>query len=215
MNSVSMRISISKNSLILALFAALTVGVAASIQQLTKEPILEAQKRVQIAALSEIFPSSLYDNNLIETQITLNEPALGHRSETQAFLAYLNNQPAGIILQATAPDGYSGSIELLVGITAEGELSGVRVISHKETPGLGDKIERIKSDWITSFNNKSLSNTPESHWNVKKDGGEFDQFAGATITPRAVVKAVQRSLVYFDINKEALFALHDHSEVTP
>ena len=111
-----------------------------------------------------------------------------------ALLATLGGQPSAVILQATAPDGYSGSIFLLIGVLADGRLAGVRVIGHKETPGLGDKIELAKSPWIRSFDGTSLSDPDEAGWAVKKDGGQFDQFAGATITPRAVVKAVHKAL---------------------
>ena len=111
-----------------------------------------------------------------------------------------------MILQANAPDGYSGTIGLLIGIMADGTLSGVRVIQHKETPGLGDQIELAKSRWITSFNGKSLTHPTETGWAVKKDQGDFDQFAGATITPRAVVTAVHKALQYFDHYHAELFA---------
>jgi electron transport complex protein RnfG len=110
-----------------------------------------------------------------------------------------------VILQAVAPEGYGGSINLLVGIDSQGAITGVRVIPpHFETPGLGDAVEVQKSPWILSFNGKSLANTPESRWWVKKDGGEFDAFTGATITPRAVVDAVYKALQYFDANKASL-----------
>ena len=138
--------------------------------------------------------------------IYLNEPALGHRKDTQAYLASLNGEPAAIIMQANAPDGYSGTISMLIGIMADGTLSGVRVIQHKETPGLGDAIELAKSAWITQFNGKSLNNPSERGWAVKKDHGDFDQFAGATITPRAVVAAVHKALTYFDQHHTELFA---------
>jgi len=111
-----------------------------------------------------------------------------------------------VILQAIAPDGYSGAIHLLVGIHADGRVAGVRVIGHRETPGLGDKIELAKSPWIRSFEGKSLTNPAADGWAVKKDRGEFDQFAGATITPRAVVGAVHRALQYFDAHKAELLA---------
>ena len=123
-----------------------------------------------------------------------------------AYIATLRGQPSAVILQVTAPDGYSGAIHLLVGIKAGGQLAGVRVLRHKETPGLGDKIELSKSPWVKSFDNKSLANPGADGWAVKKDGGKFDQFAGATITPRAVVKAVHQALQYFDQHQAELLA---------
>lgn len=107
-------------------------------------------------------------------------------------------------MPVVAPDGYSGNINLLVGIDMSGAILGVRVTSHRETPGLGDQIELKKSDWIKSFNGRTLGSPPHSEWNVKKNGGEFDQFTGATITPRAVVKAVQKALIYFRENRQAI-----------
>ena len=119
------------------------------------------------------------------------------------------DQPSALILPVTAPDGYSGAIHLLVGIFADGRLAGVRVLGHKETPGLGDKIELAKNPWVLAFNGKSLSDPGEAGWGVKKDQGVFDQFAGATITPRAVVKAVHHALQYVDAHRAELFGTAD------
>jgi electron transport complex protein RnfG len=114
------------------------------------------------------------------------------------------------VLSSIAPNGYNGEIKLLIGIKYNGELAGVRVISHKETPGLGDKIDAKKSDWILKFEGLSLTNPTESKWKVAKDGGEFDQFTGATITPRAIVEAVKKSLVFFQQHRDQLFEANDH-----
>lgn len=207
--------SVIKNSLVLALFAAITVAVVAITQQSTESRIAAEQRAAQIRALGEILPAHSYDNALLDNVIVLNESLLGHRKDTPAYLASLDGEPAAVILQANAPDGYSGTISLLIGIMADGTLSGVRVIQHKETPGLGDAIELAKSAWITTFNGKSLSNPTERGWAVKKDQGDFDQFAGATITPRAVVKAVHKALQYFDHNQAELFAQLPTAQVQP
>ncbi len=207
--------SVIKNSLVLALFAAITVAVVAITQQSTESRIAAEQRAAQIRALGEILPAHSYDNALLDNVIVLNESLLGHRKDTPAYLASLDGEPAAVILQANAPDGYSGTISLLIGIMADGTLSGVRVIQHKETPGLGDAIELAKSAWITSFNGKSLTNPSERGWAVKKDQGDFDQFAGATITPRAVVKAVHKALQYFDHNQAELFAQLPTAQVQP
>ena len=207
--------SMLKNSLVLGLFAAITVAVVAITQQSTESRILQAERAAQIRALGEILPAQSYDNALLDNVITLNEPLLGHRTETPAYLATRAGQPAAVILQANAPDGYSGTISLLIGIMADGTLSGVRVIQHKETPGLGDRIELTKSPWIKSFDGKSLRNPAERGWAVKKDQGDFDQFAGATITPRAVVSAVHKALQYFDQHHTELFAQLNTAQVKP
>lgn len=207
----SMAGSIRKNATVLGLFAALTVGIVAMIQQGTATRIDEAREQAQLQALTEILPAGSYDNNLLDSMIVTDDPLLGNRSPQPAYVATLDGQPAAIILQANAPDGYSGSIRLLVGVLADGSLAGVRVLEHKETPGLGDKIETMKSDWIYGFDGKSLANTPAERWAVKKDRGDFDQFAGATITPRAVVIAVHKALQYFDASQQQLFAAGMHA----
>ena len=206
--------SMLKNSLVLALFAAVTVAVVAITQQSTESRIVAEERAAQVRALGEILPAHSYDNALLDHVIYLNESLLGHRKDTPAYLASLNGQPAAVILQANAPDGYSGTIQLLIGIMADGTLSGVRVTQHKETPGLGDRIDLAKSPWIKNFDGKSLSNPKDGGWAVKKDHGEFDQFAGATITPRAVVTAVHKALRYFDQNHTELFAHLKTSEAS-
>lgn len=198
--------SMLKNALVLGLFAIATVGLVAVLQQATAGRIANAEREAQVRALSEILPQGSYDNHLLDNSIQLHDPLLGSKSPQTAYIALKNGQPSAVILRATAPDGYSGAIHLLIGIQADGRLAGVRVLGHRETPGLGDKIELAKSAWIRSFEGKSLSNPNEDGWAVKKDRGEFDQFAGATITPRAVVKAVHKALQYFDANQEQLFA---------
>lgn len=195
-----------KNSLVLGLFAIVTVGLVAVLQQATAGRIANAEREAQVRALSEILPEGSYDNHLLDNSIQLHDPLLGSKSPQTAYIALKDGKPSAVILRATAPDGYSGAIHLLIGIQADGRLAGVRVLGHRETPGLGDKIELAKSAWIRSFDGKSLNNPSEDGWAVKKDRGEFDQFAGATITPRAVVKAVHKALQYFDANQEQLFA---------
>ena len=115
-------------------------------------------------------------------------------------------QPVALVITPVAPDGYSGIIKLLVGINVDGTLNGVRVVTHRETPGLGDAIDEKRSDWIHLFDNRSLLDPPLERWAVRKDGGDFDQLTGATITPRAVVKAVRQTLLYYRDNQDALFA---------
>ena len=204
--------SMLKNALVLGLFAIGTVGSVALLQQGTATRIAAAEREAQVRALAEILPAGSYDNHLLDNRIELNAPELGHRSPQSAYLALKDDQPSALILPVTAPDGYSGAIHLLVGIFADGRLAGVRVLGHKETPGLGDKIELAKSDWVGSFEGKSLSDPGEDGWAVKKDRGEFDQFAGATITPRAVVKAVHGALRYFDKHRAQLLGLAEDEQ---
>ncbi|MDL0432535.1 electron transport complex subunit RsxG [Marinobacter sp. TBZ242] len=190
--------SIRRNAIGLGLFAIITGGTIAVTQVMTAERIEEQAARAEAKALFEIIPESEHDNNLLTDTVEL--PAnkrLDSGEPVTAWVARRNGRPTGLIMPVVAPDGYSGDIHLLVGVNLEGEILGVRVTSHRETPGLGDRIETKKSDWIHSFTGRSLGNPEPKRWNVKKNGGVFDQFTGATISPRAVVKAVQKSLIYF------------------
>ncbi|WP_217476538.1 electron transport complex subunit RsxG [Stutzerimonas stutzeri] len=205
--------SMLKNSLVLGLFAVVTVGAVTLLQQFTAERIQASERAAQLRALNEILPRDSYDNALLDSSIEVHDPLLGTRKPQAAYIAKKDGEPNAIILQAIAPDGYGGAIQLLVGIWADGRIAGVRVVAHRETPGLGDKIELAKSPWIRSFDNRSLNAPDESGWAVKKDRGEFDQFAGATITPRAVVGAVHRALQYFEAHKAEL--LHASGSPTP
>jgi len=199
--------SMLKNALVLGLFAVVTVGVVALVHQFTAQRIDNVQREARGRALLELLPAGSYDNHPLDSPVDAFDPKLLGRNEpAPAFVARRQGQATAVILQATAPDGYSGSIQLLVGVTAEGRLLGVRVVAHKETPGLGDKIELGKSDWLHGFDGRSLTDPNDAGWRVKKDGGQFDQFAGATVTPRAVVKATHKALQYFDAHKAELLA---------
>lgn len=196
--------SMVKNSLVLGLFAVVTVGSVTLLQQFTAERIEASERAAQLRALNEILPRGSYDNQLLDNSLDVQDPLLGSRQPLPAYIALKEGRPVAVILQAVAPDGYSGAIHLLIGVHTDGRIAGVRVVAHRETPGLGDKIELAKSPWIRTFENRSLTSPESSGWAVKKDRGEFDQFAGATITPRAVVAAVHRALQYFEAHKEDL-----------
>lgn len=198
--------SVSRNSIILGVFAIITTGLVVMTANLTKDKIAEEKENALKRNLLEVMPKPLLDNDLLGSVLELvADPLLGTTTTQDAYRAEKGGAPSGIIMQVVAPEGYGGSINLLVGITAKGEISGVRVIPpHFETPGLGDAIEIQKSNWITSFDGKSLANLNDKGWRVKKDGGQFDAFTGATITPRAVVDAVHKSLLYFGQHQSQL-----------
>ncbi|MGS2718265.1 electron transport complex subunit RsxG [Eionea flava] len=205
---MKMPASIGKNSLLLFLFALITAGILASTYEGTKETIALEERRAAEKALLEIVPQARFDNDLLLDTITIDEtaiPYLGKVADENIYVARKNNIVVAVIIPAIAPDGYSGDIKLITGVNVDGSIAGVRVLSHKETPGLGDKIDRKKSDWVTSFNGKSLNQPKPEKWGVKKEGGVFDQFTGATITPRAVVNQIQRVLSYVEDNKDTLF----------
>lgn len=189
--------SITKNSLILAIFALCTAATLAGTWLFTDERIQDAKRRAAEKALLEIIPDSRHDNDMLTDTQTLTpaqQSALGLKATADIHIARSGNTPVAYIYPATAPDGYSGDIDMIIGVNMDGSVAGVRVLAHKETPGLGDKIDLKKSKWILGFNGRSLQNPPAEQWAVKKDGGEFDQFTGATITPRAVVNKVKQTL---------------------
>ncbi|TNC88535.1 MAG: electron transport complex subunit RsxG [Thalassolituus sp.] len=198
-----------RNAVGLAIFATVTAGAIATAQLLTAERIKQNIRMAESRALNQLVPTSSYDNDLLNDTLTVdsrfNQQLLGPLPENALIYRARNDgEVSAVILPAVAPDGYTTSIDLIVGVNRDGTLAGVRVVAHRETPGLGDKIEARKSDWITSFTGKSLQNPVAEQWAVRKDGGEFDQFTGATITPRAVVRAVKRALLFFDMHRDLL-----------
>ncbi len=204
-------ITAAKNSLRTALaliaFTVLGTGLLAYTFDITKENIAKSEEQAKLALIKQTLPNALFDNAIVNDVTMLPPtPELGTTKPTAAYRARLNGAPAALVLEAIAPDGYSGKITLLIAIRANGELAGVRVISHKETPGLGDYIEAAKSDWIKQFDHASLVQPDSRAWKVKKDGGRFDYMTGATITPRAVVKAVHKALRYYEQYGSEIYA---------
>ncbi len=196
----------TRSALVLGLFALTGGGLVAYIYQLTEPHIKEAERAYTLRSLHAVINPALHDNDIFHDMITVHDPKLlGSDKPVPVFRARRNGKPVAVAIMSVAPDGYVGPIKLLVGIHADGTLAGVRVLSHKETPGLGDGIEERRNDWILGFNGRSLSNPQHKGWRVQRDGGIFDQFTGATITPRAVVKAVRNTLTYYQRHKERLF----------
>lgn len=188
------------------IFAIIGSGIVGLTYENTYERIKRNEQLVLLRKLNTILSPSEYDNDLLVDQIVLEKDSLLGTSEpSKAYLAYKNSKPVAIVLSPVAPNGYSGPINLLVGIYHDGTIAGVRVVKHRETPGLGDAVESQRSDWILGFAGKSLENPTSKKWKVKRDGGVFDQFTGATITPRAVVKAVHSALLYFQEHRKELF----------
>lgn len=190
---------------LLALFAVVGVGLVAFVHDHTKARIAANERAYLLRELNEILPQSAYDNDILSDTLSLHDPALGP-DPTTAYLAWQSGRPVAVVFTVTAPDGYNGTIKMLVGIHYDGTLAGVRVVSHHETPGLGDRVDTRHSEWILGFRGRSLGDPPRDRWAVRRDGGDFDQFTGATITPRAVVGAVKRALLYFSQHRDALFA---------
>lgn len=191
---------------LLAGFGGLGTTLVMVTFEATKEKIEASEKANLLKNLNNIIPAESYTNNLLDnTLVVPPAPELGVKKATTIYQAWQEKKPVAVAFSIVAHDGYTGEIKLLIAIKASGHISGVRVISHKETPGLGDKIEAEKDNWILSFNDKSLDDPVRQKWKVKKDGGVFDQFTGATITPRAVVSAVYKALDYYKYNENKLF----------
>jgi len=200
----------TKTAITLVAFAFVGTAMLAYVFDITRAPIEASEKEARLALFKQILPANTYDNDLLKESIEIAPNALlGNRQPTVANIAKLNNKTAGVILEAIAQDGYSGDIKLLIAIRADGTISGVRVLAHKETPGLGDYIDIAHGNWIKLFNDESVNKTRAEQWQVKKDGGKFDYMVGATITPRAVVKAVLKALQFYEINKQTLFAVEN------
>ena len=201
-----MKNNIFNSAVLLGLFVAIGTGVVVLIFDKTHEQIAESEKQYLLGQLHAIIKPDEHDNDIYTDTIDIsNTSILKNPGPVTVYRARKSGKPVAALFTTFAPDGYNGMIQILVGIYENGSLAGVRIIAHQETPGLGDDIDEAKSDWILSFTGKSLNNPDISGWQVKKDGGRFDQFTGATITPRAVIKAVHNSLLYFKANKALLF----------
>ena len=196
-----------RTSGLLVIFAAVATAILAATFDITHSQIRRNEQRAQRMLIDQVMPAALHDNDLLSAQKTLPaDGSLGTRAPSFAWIARKHGLATGVVLEAVAPDGYSGDIALLIGLREDGQILGVRVTAHKETPALGDYIDITKSRWITQFDGKSLTAPSEKNWKVKQDGGSFDARAGATITPRAVVKAVHGALRYFAKHRAELLA---------
>jgi Na+-translocating ferredoxin:NAD+ oxidoreductase subunit G len=200
-----------RRSLRAAVTLAVAVGLAVLALTLVREATrtrVEASERARRAAAFELLLGGVrHDNELFADRIEVHDPELlGTDEPVPVYRARLEGRPIAAILEAVAPDGYSGSIRIAMAVTPDGRLLGVRVIEHHETPGLGDAIEEHRSDWVRQFDGRSLEDPPPAAWAVRKDGGAFDQLTGATVTPRAVVAAVRNALLFVQRSGAGLYA---------
>ena len=206
----SMQHTMTKNGLILAVFAIITTGLIAVTFFGTKNQIALQQQQKLLSILNAVIDENSYDNIIqLDCALVTSAELLGSNQPQHIYRATKQGQAVAAAIETTAPDGYSGKIQLVVGITSSqagsATVTGVRVLEHKETPGLGDKVDLRISNWVLDFNNQTYSEEIATNWAVKKDGGQFDQFTGATITPRAVVSAVKLSIDYYSANQAAIF----------
>lgn len=196
---------IRQGAIVMGLFSLIVLGLVSQVDRLTSSRIAANERQAWLAELNELIAPDAYDNDLLSDSVSITDPRLGSDRPLPIYRARNAGTAVAVVLTAIAPEGYSGEIRLLVAVRADGTVAGARVLSHKETPGLGDWIEREKSDWILGFDGRSLQNPAEPRWAVKKDGGEFDQFSGATITPRTAVAAVRNALIVVRDRRRDLF----------
>ncbi len=198
--------AIRKNGLTLAVFACATTGLVALTQYLTADQIKKQEQKQLLSVLNQVIPEALHDNALTQACTLVSSPELGTLHAMPAYIATKNGEPTAIAIESIAPDGYNGAIKVITGIDNQGKILGTRVLSQQETPGLGDKIDRRVTDWILSFTGKEVTEDNWSSWRVRKDGGDFDQFTGATITPRAVVKVVRNTVSFVNQSRDEILS---------
>lgn len=201
-----------RTAAILFVFVILFTGFLAGAYQWTRPAILASAAEEKMAMVGEVLAAERYNNALLKDTLELPAtPELGNSEPMTVYRARKDGAPVAVLIEAVAPDGYAGKIRLVLAVGHDGKLDGVRVLNHKETPGLGDYIEPKKDrnkqrPWIRQFEGRSLNAPPAARWKVKKDGGDFDANTGATVTPRAIVKAVFKALQFVDANRDRLFA---------
>jgi Na+-translocating ferredoxin:NAD+ oxidoreductase subunit G len=193
------------------------IAAAISLSMLDRATRSRVERNAQLwilERLDRLVPADARDNDILSDRLIARSPdLLGTSRAVTVYRARKAGQPVAAVLHTIAPDGYFGPIELLVGIGADGRLIGVQVVRHRETPGLGDAFENRNLDWLPKFRGRSLTNPPQQRWAVRSDGGHFDSFTGATITPRAIVKAVRRALEFYRAKQQALFTAANGTEI--
>jgi len=210
-----------RNGLILALFAMLSTGLTTVTWLMTKDRIQTEKELALLRAISELVPADRFANDPYrDCTLLTNTQLLGSETPQSAWrLRDAEGKPVGVVISSVAPNGYNGAIELIVGHyvdhTNGNSLAGVRVTEHKETPGLGDKVSEQKSDWILQFADTHTADMKTQDWQVKKDGGQYDAFTGATITPRAVLSAISKNIDYFNHYQEQIFAAPSNCNTAP
>ncbi len=205
--------SVRKNAFILALFAMASTALVSIVHQLTKDKIASEVERVMSQQLNKLVPSDNYNNSPTSDCIFIkNYSRINQVSIQKVHRFRKNNQNIALVFTSTAHDGYSGDINLLIALSSKDRLLGVEILNHRETPGLGDKIESNKSNWLQQFENVLLNGFNDKSWHVKKDGGDFDALTGATVTPRATINSIYQTVLYFTKNKAAIFSSKGNCE---
>jgi electron transport complex protein RnfG len=198
---------IVQSGVTLAIIAAICAALVASTYLVTREPIAANEKAFLEQSLEPALANVMFDGDVTESILVLEAPhGLPGSDPAIIYRVYSGEEPVAALFAVTARNGYAGPIRVLVGVRYDGIVSGVRILAHRETPGLGDRIVSSRSDWVFQFDGKALGNPPVEGWALKTDGGDFDQLTGASVTPRAVINALRETLIYFEANRDAIFA---------
>lgn len=199
--------TVLKSGVTLAVIAAVCTAMVAFTYGLTASRIAANEKAWLERSLQPALSGLFFDSGVTESILVIPPPhALPGSEAATIYRVYAENTPVAALFVVSARDGYAGPIRTLVGVDIEGTVTGVQVLEHRETPGLGDRVESGKSDWVLQFNGRSLSDPEPAGWRIKRDGGQFDQLTGASVTPRAIIKAIRDTLLYFDANRDEIFA---------
>lgn len=199
--------AVVKGGLTLAVIAAICTVLVAATHRLTADRIVANEQAWLERSLQPALSGLFYDSGVTESKLIISPPHDLPGSEAAIiYRVYAEDLPVAALFVISARDGYAGPIRILVGIDVQGTVSGVQVLEHRETPGLGDRVESTKSDWVKQFNGRSLLNPQPDGWAIRRDGGEFDQLSGASVTPRAIVKALRETLLYFAAHEDEIFA---------
>ena len=196
-----------KTGITLAVIAAICTALVAATYQLTEERIAANEKALLEQALQPALSGLFYEGGVSESRLVIPPPHdLPGNDTALIFRVYAKDSPVAALFAITARDGFAGAIRVLVGVEFDGTVTGVRILQHRETPGLGDKIESARSDWIFQFDGRSMGDPEVTGWAIRNDGGDFDQLTGASVTPRAIIQATRDTLLYFDARRDEIFA---------
>ena len=199
--------SVLKSGITLATIAVICTTLVATTWHVTRDRIAANEQAWLEQSLQPALAGVFFEGSVSESMLVMEPPhELPGKDPAIVYRVYAEGEPVAALFAVTAVDGYAGPIRILVGIKTDGTVTGVRILEHRETPGLGDKIESGRSDWVFQFDGRSLDDPVVSRWKLEVDGGEFDQLSGASITPRAVIRAMRETLIYFDANRDSLFA---------
>lgn len=198
--------SIIKSGITLAAIAGICTALVASTWQLTQDRIAANEQAWLEQSLQPALAGVFFDGGVSESMLVIPAPHdLPGNDDAVIYRVYRDDAPVAALFVVTARDGYAGPIRILVGVRYDGAVTGIRIVEHRETPGLGDRIESSRSDWVLQFDGRSLGDPAFDLWAIRRDGGQFDQLTGASVTPRAVIGAIRETLLWFDANRDGLF----------